>query len=214
MRRLIDTVASRLAWEVRHEQSASPELQIISDPWARRHTIHIPSGGVDWRDIEYLHELAHAYLAERCHHLLGTAWFARQLPQAILRRLTPPLRCADDWYADALLMRRCPAEERAEIEEHAGYILALHRRSPRGDDELLYGGGLILAQAVKYAAYRPHDVPRRYRRAVEILLACNPDRPSVEAKRRLVNALLALTCDLRLSLAVREGVEVWDIMGK
>jgi hypothetical protein len=49
---------------------------------------------------------------------------------------------------------------------------------------------------------------------VEILLACNPDRPSVEAKRRLVNALLALTCDLRLSLAVREGVEVWDIMGK
>lgn len=62
MQKLIAEIAGRLTWRVINE-AGERDLEITSDPWSKTHTIKIPRAGADWRDIEYLHELAHATLA-------------------------------------------------------------------------------------------------------------------------------------------------------
>lgn len=203
---IILDIKNRLTWTIEHDSAGGRNLEITSDPWNRTHTIHMPTKGTDFREIEYLHELSHAVLAER-HHLLSTAFFLRGTTSEMFRPLVVPIRVAGDWFADDLLMQWCPKEERAEIEEHAGYM----RQMETPDAELMYGGGLFFAQWVKYCDGKKHDIPKRYRKAAEILLDCDPGRPSVEMKRRLVNSLAALVCDLRLVLAVDDEMDVWRI---
>lgn len=205
----IEEVRSRLTWRI-EEKFGGSDLEITSDPWSRTHTIRIPTSGSEWRDIEYLHELAHATLAER-HHLLSTAFFAPGFTPADISALTNPIRTASDWLADDLLMQWCPDEEADEIREHAGYVLRSIDRSL----EIVYGGGLFLSQAVRYNLdMRPHDIPRRFRPVANVLLACDPSKPSVDAKQKLINELAALTCRLRVSLSRDDGMDVWRITAK
>jgi len=203
IRATIADVTARLKWIVTY-QHGGRDLEITSDPWTRTHTIKIPTEGPDWRDIEYLHELAHATLAEK-HHLLATGWFVRGTDQAAIAALTNPARVAGDWFADDLLMRWCQDAETAEIREHAGYAMGYSGTDPI----MIYGGGLFLGQAVHYLGDKIHTVPRRYRPVVDVLLATDPGKPTVSAKRDLINSLATLTCPYRVRM-VRDGdVDVW-----
>lgn len=201
----IEQVSSRLAWRVEHKPGAG-DIEITSDPWQRTHTIKIPTSGSEWRDIEYLHELAHARLAEH-HHLLSTSYFVRGVSQEEITPLVNPIRVASDWFADALLMLWCPDEETAEIREHTGYAL----RYDGDDPDMIYGGGLMLAQACQWLALPIEEVPDRYKPAAEVLLAVDPNIPTVKKKRNLINALAALTCNLRVHIAREDGMDLWRI---
>lgn len=201
----IDEITATLKWQVLHVQGTR-DLEITSDPWEQTHTIHVPQEGADWRDIEYLHELAHATLAEK-HHLLSTGWFSRSAKKSDYEQLTNPIRVASDWFADDLLVQWCPDGEKAEIREHAGYAVAYQEH----DIDMLFGGGLAIAQAVQYLGNKIHTIPRRYRKIVDVLLAVDPSRPSVAAKCNLINALAALTCPLRVALTNEEEKDVWKI---
>lgn len=201
----ITEITAALQWPVLHVPGAR-DLEITTNPWERTHTIHMPKQGADWRDIEYLHELAHATLAEK-HHLLATAWFARSAWREDYETLTNAIRVASDWFADHLLMQWCPAAEIAEIREHAEYA----RKYTEYDIVMLHGGGLALAQAVKYCGDKRHDIPRRYRPVTDALLVVDPSRPDVIAKRDLINALAAITCTQRIALTREDGLDVWKI---
>jgi hypothetical protein len=121
--------------------------------------------------------------------------------------LVNPIRVASDWFADALLLLWCPAEEAAEIREHVDY--AVHYE---GDDpDMVYGGGLMLAQACRYLALRREEIPQQYRLVSEVLLSVDPDVPTVRKKRELINKLAALTCNLRVHIAREEGMDLWRI---
>jgi hypothetical protein len=202
---LIEQKEAALIWKVVHDVGAS-DLEISSDPWSRTHTIKIPTSGSECRPIEYLHELAHATLAEK-HHLLSTAYFAKGASQSEISPLINPIRVASDWFADALLLLWCPYEEAAEIREHVGYAI----RYDGDDPEMLYGGGLVLAQACRYLALRLEEVPAIYSPVVEILLEVNPEIPSVKAKRELINKLAALSCGLRVHLTREDDMELWRV---
>lgn len=201
----IQQVSSRLTWRVEHETGAR-DLEITSNPWSRTHTIKLPTIGSEWRDIEYLHELAHARLAEH-HHLLSTAYFMRGISQEEIAPLINPCRVASDWFADALLMLWCPADESAEIREHAGYAI----RYEGDDSDMIYGGGLVMAQAVHWLALQREEVPIQYRPVMEVLLSVPPETPSVKAKREIINQLAGLTCLSRVHLTRQEGMDVWRI---
>lgn len=206
MQKLIKEIAARLTWEIKHEPGER-DLEIVSEPWEKTHTIRFPSSGSDWRDIEYLHELAHATLAEK-HYLLSTAFFKTGTPPEKYLPLTNPVRVASDWYADDLLMQWAPKAEAAEIREHADYALAA---TGHGSD-MLYGGGLCIAQAVHYLRQKIHTVPRQYRGIVNILLSFDPGKPSVPAKEKLINHLAALTIQSRVRLSTDDGMDVWEIL--
>ncbi|MEI7638152.1 MAG: hypothetical protein WCJ37_12665 [Syntrophus sp. (in: bacteria)] len=203
MKAKIAEIFDLLTWRVEHE-SGKRDLEIGSDPWTRTHTIKIPTEGADWRDIEYLHELAHATLAER-HHLLSTGWFARSVDQASCSPLTNPIRIASDWFADYLLMQWCPDEEAAEIREHAGYAMNYQGH----DMDMIFGGGLFLSQAVHYLGNKLHTVPRRYRPVADILISVDPGKPSVQSKCNLINQLATLTCRQRVHLTQEDDMDVW-----
>lgn len=203
---LIEEKTAALTWPVKHELGAS-DLEITSNPWIRSHTIKMPTSGPDWRPIEYLHELAHATLAER-HHLLSTAFFARGYAQADIERLVNPIRCASDWLADYLLMQWCPEEEKGEVREHAEFVL----EAPASPDvEFLYMGGLILAQAEVYLGEPRSKVPRSYKKVITVLADDFPPVFAVRAKERLINRLASLTSDLRVSFCQDGGMDVWQI---
>ena len=199
----IDEITGLLKWRLEHEHGHH-DLEITSDPWTRTHIIKMPTGGADWRDIEYLHELAHAVLAER-HHLLATAYFTRDTHPTDIKPLIDPCRIASDWYADELLVQWAPDEESAQIKEHADLV----RQYPGTEREMIYGGGLCLAQVVQYLGDKRHAIPRRYRAVADILLGADPGKPTVATKRGLVNALAALTCRQRVHLTHEDGMDVW-----
>lgn len=206
MQKLIAEIAVRLTWEVKHELGER-DLEIVSDPWSKTHTIKIPAAGADWREIEYLHELAHATLAEK-HHLFSTAYFKIGTPPKKYLPLKNPVRVASDWYADDLLMKWAPEAEAAEIREHADYAMAATSHDP----DIIYGGGLCIAQAVHYLRQKIHTVPRRYRGIVDILLSFDPGKPSVSAKEKLINHLAALTTNSRVRFTKDDGMDVWEII--
>jgi len=76
---------------------------------------------------------------------------------------------------------------------------------------MIFGGELSLAQAVHYLGDKIHTVPRRYRPVVDILLAADPGKPTVQAKRNLINQLAAITCRHRIHLTQEDGMDVWLI---
>lgn len=206
VRTKIGEIIASLKWPIENKPGGG-DLEITSNPRSQKHIIRVPTKGAEWRDIEYLHELAHAVLAEQ-HHLLSTAWFTKSTEQGEITQLIKPFRIASDWFADHVLMQWCPDHEAAEILEHARYVI----NSAGHDMNLLYGGGLILAQAVYYLGTKRHRVPKRFRPVVDILLTVDPSEPSVPAKCTLINRLAALTCPQRVLLDREDGMDVWRIV--
>ena len=205
MDQIIKQVEAKLRWAVIKKYTPN-ECEISSDPWAKTHTILLPTQ--EYRDIEYLHELAHAVLAEK-HHLLSTAIFAQGIPAASYDTLMNPIRAASDWFADYLLMQWCPAEEMAEIKEHIGYMQTIAEQEKGA--EAMYVGGLMFAQGVRYLGNNFRRIPAVYRPVAKILLSVDSGKPSVAAKRDLVNGLASLSCRERLILTQGDGKELWKI---
>ncbi len=203
LQKIINQIESSLTWKIRKTYITMGNEEILSDPWDRIHHITIPMH--KHRDIEYLHELAHAVLAER-HHLLATAIFAKGTPEKYYDMLVNPIRTASDWFADSLLMQWVPDLEQAEIIEHFRYCVQINKNSP----DILYMGGLLLAQAVYYCGRSIDEAPQ-YAVVARILLRTDPGNPSVEAKRDLVNALAEFTCQQRIKLGQDDGFEVWIV---
>lgn len=203
-------VRAGLKWHITEEIGNSPDFTITSDPWARTHTIRRPASGDMPRDMEYRHELAHAWLAEHVHPLLSTAYFRRGISQDSIEPLVSPKRCAADWFADALLRTWCPRKADREVIEHLGYVFDLAGDAEQ-DISILYGGGLVVAQAVHWNLKRV-VVPPIYRPVVDILLAFPPEKPSITKMRTLINRLAALTTDLRVAITHDDGIEVWDLI--
>ncbi len=199
-----------LTWRVTDQLHASGNMEIVSDPWERTHTIYTPadpSPDNPLRDIEYLHELAHATLCERVHHVFSTHYFEPGTPEDTLRLLTPVCRVASDWFADAWLMSVCPSEERSEIMEHFGIIRALLEQEQALNPEMLYGAALIIAQAVKYCGLKA----RAYQsggvlvQAIGALLSVDPAKPSVQNLETLINKLSACLYPIRVKFSVETG---------
>lgn len=204
----IKQVLENLTWRVEHERG-DRDLEITSDPWSRTHYIKIPVSGPAWRSIEYLHELAHATLAER-HHLISTAYFISGTQKADIQALTNPIRCASDWFADDLLMKWTPEEESAEIHEHADYGFQFSKEAET-DEFARMVLGQSLAQAVKYLGAKIKTIPRIYRPTVDVLLSVDPSLPTVQNKRKLINVLASLTCRQRVHLDREDGMDLWRI---
>lgn len=202
----------RLDWQIEHRHGGD-DFQIISDPQMKTHTIFVPTDDV--REIEYLHEIAHAHLAESVHHLLSTAIFKNKTSDQAIAELIWPYRAATDWFADGLLMKWDPEAALAEIRDHVPYIFALTQLQfglPISPDIglLKYSGGLILAEAIFWNACEI-TVPRFFMDVVDVLLSIDPNTPSVNSLQKCTNRLSGLTSQYRVRLFTDNEVEVWEI---
>ncbi len=189
----IREVQSSLSWPV-VAATHNGDLDIISDPRTKTHTIRIPSDpgrAGEVREIEYLHELGHAYLAERAPVFCAHDFIAQGIHiNSVLPNLAGPVRATADWFVDELLYQWVPDEERAEIEEHVEYIRRMIAEGDlgggRGDQ---IGGALILAQGIHYLGLHI-PLSGQVETYVNTLLSADPSTPTVENFSRLFNALL------------------------
>lgn len=191
VRQAIRQVESSLTWQVvtiRHDQA----LDIISDPTNQVHTIRLdredgPAGPI--RQIEYLHELAHAWLAERepvfcVHHFIAPGCDM----SVVLQTLSDPVRMTADWFVDDLLMKWAPAAETAEIEEHVHLV----RRTLCGDPTLAPSDmSLVLAQGVYYNIASLPSSLHNLQELILPFLSVPPRKPSRDNFSRLFNSLLS-----------------------
>ena len=213
---IIKGVRDGLAWPVKHEEHDQPDLIITSDPYARTHTVSFPRvRRSEVRTIEYLHELAHAHLAEKVHHLLSTAYFRHGTPDEQIYDFIWPQRTAADWYADALLMKWCRKEGTAEILEHLQYVLRPINLAPEEMKFITFGGGLICAQAA-YWRLRSFTIPSMYRPVARILRDFDPYDVTLLSMETLVNTLAGLVTNRRIRLTSDDETDVgiWEIIEK
>ena len=204
---IIREVEASLKWSVVKVPSGW-QYEIISSPTRKMHHILCPT--ISPRPIEYLHELAHASLAER-HHLFSTAYLHPEITPEEYKVVMYPFRAASDWYADHLLMVWCPNEEKTEIEKHIGYVNHLAQEKTAIDAQRLYIGALMHAQGVKYCRHNERRVPAVFKPVTQTILAVDPGKPTLKHKQDLVNSLLAHTSQLRIRLAQHEGLDVWQV---
>ncbi len=204
----IEEATGNLQWELRHEVVKGATIcRITSDPHRRQHIIHLPDPPDEVRGMDYLHELAHATLAEK-HYLLSTSYFMRGTPVKYCEMMADSVLVAADWLADYLMFLWCPGELKDEIGIHTDMSAVVTDRKTQN----LYYGGLMYAEAVSYLYMKKHDVPRRYRPVANTLLSHSPACPTVSGLCNLINDLAGLTCSKRIKLVDDGGMEVWQVI--
>ena len=211
----IHDIRARLAWPVREETGESPEFQIVSYPERREHVISWPRPDAPAgppRQIEMLHELVHALLAEQVHHEFSGHLFKRGTSDDDIRIVSWACRAAADWFVDGQLMSLVPEEEKAEIEEHFGLVARVFTsgRAPHGDVFFLLSAGLMIAQAVKFLGTKV-ETGGSLAGVVQAFLEIPPEHPTIESLLSLMNRLLAVYCNRRVRLVQDGNLEVLEI---
>ncbi|MHC1697766.1 MAG: hypothetical protein AB9919_06860 [Geobacteraceae bacterium] len=208
LKNLINRTRSSLRWRIIEQTHDQDTIEIVSDRTECTHTILTPTNPSPQnplRDIEYLHELAHATLCETVHPVFSTHYFAAGTPAEGIRTLTPIMRAASDWFADQWLIEHCPELERVEIEEHYELAMsALQQATGPVEAEVLYGTALMLAQGIKYLG-KPDNTGGQLREVVGAFLLVRPEKPTDKKMETLINRLSAPHSDLRVVL-LNDGV--------
>ena len=214
LKKAIDKIASELKWKVKNEVGGG-YYEVVSDPILRTHIIYWPAPGSTSgppRLIELAHELVHALFAENIHLQFSGSYFKPGTPENLIREVTWACRSATDWFIDAELMRRCPAEEKKEIQEHVAMIMhILNKKGLENDTFFNISAGFLLAQAKLYFDQEFVCGPA-VRSVMEAFLSVPPKTPSIRALEDLTNKVLATYTDLRVQLVRSGGSEVWEIV--
>lgn len=190
LKSLIKKTESSLKWPVSVVHHGDT-LEICSDHEERRHIITWPAdlkAAGQVRDIEHLHELAHATLCETVHPLFSTSYF-ENVPPSVLDQIAPAFRACSDWFADAWLMTVAPSAEGPDIDEHYDLVTRTLQEQPLATAELLFGASLIIAEAIHWRKARP-SLGGQVKETVDAFLSVPPEKPSVVKYQRLINLLL------------------------
>jgi hypothetical protein len=206
MEYLIDRARKGLQWEL-VEEHAAEYLHISCLPRERRHILSLPDHPT--HELGYLHELAHATLAEKEHHLVGCATFTPDTAMEVVAQIKLPLLIAADWFADALLMKWTPKRKSDHIRDVL--VPVVNEVCRKSSDENRYKAGLAIAQAQYFLDIRD-NYPRFVMPFAEILLRTDPDAPNVAAMASLVNELAAIVCPYRVEMANDRGLDVWRVI--
>lgn len=175
-----------LSWKIVHEPAQEYEPPAIwSDPVDKKHMITIPKG---IRESEYLHELAHAYLAETINPLFSTMFFSPS-GQELGDLIVEPYRCAGDWFVDEILMKWAPHLELSETGLDLNRVLDPENSYMFTDIKMLLSGALIVAESVHRHRLDAASVPKVLCSLVNKFLVV-PPIATIENLEILMNELL------------------------
>ena len=215
LRHLIDDARASLKWPV-NEVIGHGYFEIHTDPHKKDHTISWPQpnspGGVP-RDIEVLHELLHAQMAETIHPQFGSAYFKRGTPDELVAMCELPYRAACDWFVDARLYELCPEIEGREIREHLDMTLeAIQSGRFQHDINTFYFAALIISQAM-YHLRETIRTAGMLKKTINAFLSIPPENPTLAKLEALTNKLLKIH-NISVELIEDGGIEVWQIHKK
>ena len=208
IKKLIKKIRHRLQWPVAENRAPGIDtLSIDSDSRARIHRINVP--GHDVRDIEYLHELGHAWLCETVSPMFSGQTFGT-VDIEVLSLIQPASQAASDWFVDHWIYTMAPAEERREIEAVYSQMGAWLKDNKAVSADILCAAALFVAQADRYCG-RKTRVGGVLAQAVAAILTVDPSRPSLESLAAAINGLLACYAPYRVRPASDDGRQYWAV---
>ncbi|MCK9520332.1 MAG: hypothetical protein WC251_03825 [Candidatus Izemoplasmatales bacterium] len=208
----IKEVTRQLTWRVEYQPNNTKDLEILSNPETKTHTIYVPDNPKDpVGPLEHLHELAHAVLSERDLFLAGGVYDLNI--QDHRYNLVPAIRAVDDWWADYLVDSWCPDEARADIADHLEMIYkALQFKAIQPHE--FFGIALIIAEGIYYCKAEI-TLPGHLQPAVQAFLDHPPDKPSREAAEEIAQVLFDVTgINLKIKFIESDGKPFWTVEKK
>ena len=211
VRRETERVLKELSWRVTHDESASPTLETTSNPETREHVISLTKDfnplGLD-DQLDYLHELGHAWLGEHVNLLFATAYFHRDTPRALrFDQISESLRLASDWFVENWEFRRIPKQMADSVRRDSDQLLRLARAGklpPAGAHSLALQHALLHLNVRPTLAVGSDGSMQRW---VNAFLAILPNPPSASNLVLLTNRLLALwNSEYRVALSREDGL--------
>lgn len=205
-------VRSGLNWKIIDKTKPSGIPEVTSDPQKQIHEISMPTDMPDDVDLLYLHELAHADLAERIHCLFSSipiAW-ADDVPESEWSSCVMAMRIATDWFADAHLSQWCPNALKSRVKQSYKEYMELHSSGLLSPDQDFYELGLMVAQAIYFGSPNT-DLPSSVEPVVNKLLETDPLDPSLTALENLASNLLLLRHAVKLKCVSDGEDQGWDI---
>ena len=210
----ISELESSLQWPITVSRGNQNVLCITSDPVKKSHTINFPPKRITHHnpvlDVDFLHELSHAYLGENVHFQFATTIYHLSLTP-LLQPIYPAIQSSLDWFVEDVVYSRCKDGFLAQLHKDTA---SLRRPKIIGFDSMdrPWISALILAQSIQYLNHKPTLVGWT-KNAVERFLDVPPDKPTIENLEALNNSLISLTNkDLKIRLVDDGRLEVWTPM--
>jgi len=203
-------IMSSLKWPTEYVRYDKPKLSITSDPLAKKHMIRVPTAGSPVKEMDYMHELTHAWLGEKVHPFFSILFFRPKPPEADLRAIFAPYLTARDWFAGALLIAWCPKERSVDIIREVGNVIKrLETKGPLSGKDI-YAISLVAAQAI-YWGLKNIEARGDLKTIVNILLKFRPEQPTVSKLTALTNQLAPLTTRCRVRLHPDSKIDTWEV---
>lgn len=208
----IKEVTRQLSWRVEYQPNDTKDIEILSNPEAKTHTIYIPDNPKDpVGPLEHLHELAHAVLSERDLFLAGGVYDLNVKDHQY--NLIPAIRAVDDWWADYLLHQWCPEETCADIADHLEMIHNVMQNKSLYPHEF-FGIALNIAEGIYYCKAEI-TLPGHLQPAVQAFLDHPPGNPTRQAAEEIAQALFdVVKFDLKIKFVESDDKPFWTVEKK
>jgi len=209
-----ETKLRDLKWKVKDcHLPGEFDLNIRTDPIEKIHYINIPQiKRSPIRDSDYLHELCHAYLAEKVHHMFATKRFRPGWTQEQLDTLRPATY-AVEWWVDYRMFQLAPEIFKKEVLEHynAFFESSLVNQNEISATDFIMAA-FTIAQAIYYCGTE-NPTEGRLATAVDAYLSYDPANPNLNDLTELTNRLASIYTLYRVRLMPHEEFgECWEII--
>jgi len=211
-KRLMDALLGRFSWPV-EEEFMQESFEVVTDWSHRKHVVRWPrdSARAEPPFGRWLHEMAHALLAETAHPQFGRPVFARQTAPAVRSTYVPLFDGALDWFVQGLLMEIAPGPQGEDIDERFRQTAHMLRQGHALPSvEFVVDSGLALASFKQYRGLEI-DTQGKLNLVVRSFLRTPSERPTLFALQSLCRALMDAFGLHTARLVSEKGFERWRV---
>ena len=211
-KQVMDTLLAQFAWPVEEEYMRDC-FEVVTDPFHKKHVVFWPrqSSHLEPSFGRYLHEMAHALLAERVHQQFLKPYFVKGTDPALRNTYTPIFDAALDWYVQDLLMGLAPEAQGQDIDARFRQTAHMLRQGAALPSmEFVVDSGMALA------SFRHHrglevETQGKLSEVVTAFLRTRPDKPGLFGLQSLVRTLMEIFAMHTANLVCERGFERWRI---
>lgn len=208
--RILAELTGRFAWPI-EEEYMREAFEVVSDPARKKHVVFWPreSSGLTPPFGRYLHELAHALLAERSHPQFSRPCFVSGTDAATRNTYLPLFDAALDWFVQGVLMDVAPAQQGDDIDARFRQTAGILRQGGALPSlEFVVDSGLALASFRHWRGMET-DTPGKLGQVVEAFARTDPAKASLFSLHGLVRTLMGVFGMHTASLVHDRGFERW-----
>ncbi|GFK93571.1 hypothetical protein NNJEOMEG_01405 [Fundidesulfovibrio magnetotacticus] len=211
-RAIMDDLLGRFVWPV-EEEYMHEAFEVVTDAARRKHVVLWPreSARAEPPFGRWLHEMAHALLAESVHPQFRKPFFSKETAAPVRATYTPLFEAALDWYVQALLMDVAPGPQGADLDERfrmSAHMLRQGHALP--SVEFVADAGLALASFKRWRGLEI-DTQGKLNLVVRAFGRAAPEKPTLFGLQSLSRGLMEAFGLHTARLVCERGFERWRV---